>query len=36
MTLPTVSALLIGIGSSAHAPQCNVPSTAADASKVRV
>ncbi|MBK9941552.1 MAG: caspase family protein [Kouleothrix sp.] len=31
MTFPTAHALLIGIGSYAHAPQLNVPITAADA-----
>jgi hypothetical protein len=34
MTFPTAHALLIGIGSYAHAPQLNVPITAADASAV--
>jgi hypothetical protein len=34
MIFPTAHALLIGIGSYAHAPQLNVPITAADASAV--
>jgi hypothetical protein len=34
MPFPTAHALLIGIGSYTHAPQLNVPITAADGSAV--